>query len=181
MALKKHLGFVLALLAAVAAACLARELLRARAIAAYDRAVTAERYELAAAYPGDIGRYAAAYAAQHVGRYQDAREIYAGLEHAAAPALRVAALYNAGNTYLEQAIAIGLAQEADRAVPLLELAKRSYRDALRLDPGAWDARYNLERALALLPDAVEKQVIEVEGRQSPVRTVIGGEADSPWP
>jgi len=181
MGLKKRLEFLFALLAVLATASLVRDLLGARAIAAYDRAVTAENYEAAAAYPGDAGRFAAAHAAQRAGRHQEARQLYARLEQGADPALRVAALYNAGNTYLEEAIGLDLEREADRAVPLLELAKRSYRDALRLDPDTWDARYNLERALALLPDAVEKQVIEVEGRQSPVRTVIGGEADAPWP
>jgi mxaK protein len=38
------------------------------------------------------------------------------------------------------------------ARPLLELAKETYREALRLDPGQWDARYNLERALRLAPE-----------------------------
>ena len=39
-----------------------------------------------------------------------------------------------------------------RARPLLELAKATYREALRLDPGRWDARYNLERALRAAPE-----------------------------
>lgn len=181
MGLKRRLRLVLVLVAAGAALSLGRDLIRYREVAAYARAVAAERYDLAAAYPGDVGRFAKAYAAQRAGRQQEAREIYGLLEHSAEPRLRVAALYNAGNTYLEQAAGLDLERDADRAVPLIELAKRSYRDALARDPELWDARYNLERALALLPDAYEKQVIEVEGRQSPVRTVIGGDADSPWP
>lgn len=168
-------------LALVAAAGLLHELLRQREASAYNAAVRAERNADAARHPGDIGRFAAAYAAQREGRYQDARLIYSALERSADRSLRVAALYNAGNTYLEEAAGIDMKTAADRVVPLIELAKRSYREALALDPDQWDARYNLERALLLLPDAYDKKVVEVEGRQSPVRTVIGGEAEAPWP
>ena len=40
-----------------------------------------------------------------------------------------------------------------QAQALVELAKQRYRDLLRADPGDWDARYNLERALWLAPEA----------------------------
>jgi mxaK protein len=181
MGLKSRLGLLCALVALGAATGLGLEVSRARAIDAYNLAVTQERHAEAAVYPGDVGRFAAAYAAQIAGQHQDARLIYSGLERSEGRSLRVAALYNTGNTYLEQAAAVDMKTDADRAVPLIELAKRSYRDALALDPAHWDARYNLERALQLLPDAYDKKVIEVEGRQSPVRTVIGGDAESPWP
>jgi mxaK protein len=36
---------------------------------------------------------------------------------------------------------------------MLETAKARYRELLRLEPGNWDARYNLERALRLAPEA----------------------------
>ena len=42
-----------------------------------------------------------------------------------------------------------------QSLPLLELAKQGYRDVLRDDPQQWDARYNLERALRLAPEAEE--------------------------
>jgi mxaK protein len=42
-----------------------------------------------------------------------------------------------------------------QAIPLIELAKETYREVLRHDPGQWNARYNLERAQRLLPDAEE--------------------------
>ena len=35
---------------------------------------------------------------------------------------------------------------------LIELAKDTYRAVLRAEPSAWDAKYNLERALRLVPD-----------------------------
>jgi mxaK protein len=77
-------------------------------------------------------------------RYQQAAE--------AGGPLAVAALYNIGNLHVRQAIAAGNAGEKAQSLALFELAKQSYRDALALDPGYWDAKYNLERALRLAPD-----------------------------
>ncbi len=68
--------------------------------------------------------------------------------------LRRAALYNLGNLYMRQAFKGG-ADKALELLPLIELSKQSYRDLLREDPGDWDARYNLERALWLAPEVAE--------------------------
>ena len=65
--------------------------------------------------------------------------------------LRRIALYDLGNLDLRQALHVGLDDEA-RSLPLVELAKQSYRNLLRRDPGDWDARYNLERTLRLAPE-----------------------------
>lgn len=67
--------------------------------------------------------------------------------------LAVAALYNIGNLHLRQGIAAQAAGQKAQSLALFELAKQSYRDALAADPGFWDAKYNLERALRLAPDA----------------------------
>jgi mxaK protein len=45
--------------------------------------------------------------------------------------------------------------DTEQVLPLVELAKQSYRDLLREWPGDWDARYNLERALYLAPEGSE--------------------------
>lgn len=66
--------------------------------------------------------------------------------------LAVAALYNIGNLHLRQALSARGAGQKAQSVALFELAKQSYRDALALDPGYWDAKYNLERTLRLAPD-----------------------------
>lgn len=70
-------------------------------------------------------------------------------------ALARMALYNAGNVHLRQALMLHK-RRGDAALGALitpvELAKQSYRDVLRADPRDWDARFNLERALRLLPD-----------------------------
>lgn len=62
------------------------------------------------------------------------------------------ALYDLGNLYLRRGMALN-GENAAAAVPFIELAKQRYRDLLRLDPEQWDARYNLERALRLAPEA----------------------------
>jgi mxaK protein len=65
--------------------------------------------------------------------------------------VRLPALYNLGNLNMREALKNGQG-EAQRALPLIELAKQSYRDDLRSNPADWDARYNLERALWLSPE-----------------------------
>jgi mxaK protein len=78
--------------------------------------------------------------------------------------LRRIALYDLGNLHLRQALAAGLADES-QSLPLIELAKQSYRDLLRRDPGDWDARYNLERTLRLAPE--EDDTDEDSGPSAP--------------
>lgn len=78
--------------------------------------------------------------------------------------LAVAALYNIGNLHLRQGIAAQAAGQKAQSLALFELAKQSYRDALAGDPGFWDAKYNLERALRLAPDAAP--VPPVPGQQA---------------
>ena len=67
--------------------------------------------------------------------------------------LAVAALYNIGNLHLRQALAARDAGQKAQSLALFELAKQGYRDALALEPGYWNAKYNLERTLRLAPDA----------------------------
>jgi len=67
--------------------------------------------------------------------------------------LAVAALYNIGNLHMRQGLAAQDAGQKAQSLALFELAKQSYRDALAIEPGYWDAKYNLERTLRLAPDA----------------------------
>jgi mxaK protein len=60
--------------------------------------------------------------------------------------------YNLGNVYLTQAMAEVEAGRINQAAPLLTLAKQAYRQALTLDSRFWDAKYNLEVAMSLLPE-----------------------------
>jgi mxaK protein len=88
------------------------------------------------------------------GQYEAAVKIYKRLSQDERPDLRRVARYNAGNAYLRQALRNG-PERALEALPLIELAKQSYRDLLREAPDDWDARYNLELALWLAPEVAD--------------------------
>ncbi len=96
-------------------------------------------------------------------------------------AVRLPALYDLGNLNMREALKNGQG-EAQRSLPLIELAKQSYREVLRSDPADWDARYNLERALWLSPEYDDPML---ERSQTPVRsehamsTLQGAKIDLP--
>ena len=91
-----------------------------------------------------------------------------------------AAHYNSANLYLRQAMELldrqGLAAW-DTVSPLLALSRQGYQRALRIDPGHYDAKYNLELVLRLAPDihsSVSKQKDEDEEQDM-------GERPTGWP
>jgi len=83
--------------------------------------------------------------------YDGALAAYKAIIQGGREDLRRIAMYDLGNLHLRQALQVGLDDEA-QSLPLVELAKQSYRDLLRRDPNDWDARYNLERTLRLAPE-----------------------------
>ena len=102
-------------------------------------------------------QFARALALSESGDSAAALQLYKALIQGGRADLKRAALYNLGNLHLREAMKSG---EAARSLPLIELAKQSYRDLLRIDPADWDARYNLERALWLAPEMEEAAVNE---------------------
>ncbi|WP_157266233.1 MxaK protein [Azohydromonas aeria] len=68
-----------------------------------------------------------------------------------------AARFNAASELLRQAERLRAGQQPGQAIALVELAKESLRELLRQEPGHWAARYNLERAQRLQPDADEAE------------------------
>jgi mxaK protein len=97
-------------------------------------------------------RIAHARALAEANEHDRALSVYRDVETTGSPGLREIARYHSGNVYLRQALAYFGTDKAPRAVPPLELAKSMYREVLRNNPEAWDARYNLERALRMLPE-----------------------------
>lgn len=61
-------------------------------------------------------------------------------------------LFNLGNARLRQALELIANGDLDRAPPFVNLAKRNYRHVLELDPGDWNAKYNLDVAMRLVRD-----------------------------
>jgi mxaK protein len=117
-----------------------------RAIAGADAA------QLDAAVPE--AQFARALALSKAGEYEAAVKAYKALIQSGRADLRLAALYNLGNIHMREALKNGPDRVAG-SLPLIELAKQSYRDLLRDNPTDWDARYNLERALWLAPEVDE--------------------------
>jgi mxaK protein len=101
--------------------------------------------------------FAQGYLLRQGGDYQRVLGLYKQAELGGSPSLRSAALYNSGNVYFREGLAMRSSNNEQQAVPLLELAKASYRQVLRENPGNWEARYNLERVLRQSPEPDEAE------------------------
>jgi mxaK protein len=80
------------------------------------------------------------------------------------PKLRARLLYNHANARIRDAIAAVGRGNTDAAVPITRLAKDEYRLALRLDPEAWDIKYNFDVAMRIVRDFPG---YETEGEEPP--------------
>ena len=98
------------------------------------------------------GRLARAYRLHTGGRLEEALAAYGTVAPDTEPELRSVQRFNLGNLYLERAVELERKDEIQPAMSLVELAKQNYREILARDSHHWDARYNLSRALEMLPD-----------------------------
>lgn len=85
-------------------------------------------------------------------RYSEALDILSLVLGRGDRLLQAQSRYSLGNLYLSRARDEVEAGRINQAMPLLTLAKQAYRQALTLDSGFWDAKYNLELAMKLLPE-----------------------------
>lgn len=115
----------------------------------------------AAAIAGDRGEilFAEAYRLDRKGETQAALGLYHRVQNEAGSRLKTAAQYNSANILLRQAFETARTEGDQRALPVYELAKESYRVVLRQEPRHWDAKYNLERVLRIAPEAIEGEAI----------------------
>lgn len=174
-----HLGFALACMALAVA--VAQQGLRLQQAGRVNAAIAQAADP--AGRPGDFAeaRFAHALALSRTGAYDASLAAHKALVQREQGPLRTAAFYNLGNLHLRQALRNGPARAVE-ALPLVELAKQGYRDALRADPADWDARYNLERALALAPE-IDAQAGEDKepplGRELTITTAPATRTDLP--
>ena len=173
-----HIAFAaVSVVCAGAAVYQAAKLREARRV--NDSIVRATAVEAGSSLPE--AQFARAIALSRTGRADAALKAYKDLSQGSRADLRIAALYNLGNLHIREAQRTG-ADDPTQALPLIELAKQSYRDVLRAEPGNWDARYNLERALQLAPE-LDDPAAEEEETESPEQhvssTLQGARMDLP--
>lgn len=111
-------------------------------------------------------RLARAYYLKQKRRYDEALEQLNSLVDDPDPERQTRVRYNLGNLYLEQAMAKLADGDVNAALPLAGLAKQAYRQTLRLDSGHWDAKYNLEVAMQLLPEPEARSMPEEDEKAS---------------
>lgn len=121
--------------------------------------------------------FAKAWQLDRAGSGAEAIRLYASLQKTEDTALRARVLYNLGTIYLKEGAKLWNARgvlEYARVNTLVELAREYYRDSLRLDPGNWDARYNLEYAWRITPPPKEKAKSDWRGSKSSVFSTLPG-------
>jgi mxaK protein len=111
------------------------------------------------------------------GQADEAIRLYTSLSDTADPDLRARALHNLATLYLQDAAKRWNAHgvlEAAHVGTEVELAKENYRQALRLNPGDWDARFNLEYAYRITPPPKERGKADFQGSKSSVFSTLPG-------
>lgn len=97
-------------------------------------------------------------------REEDAQTLLDASSSMSDPKLRARLLYNHANARIRHAISAIERGDQDRAIPLTRLAKDEYRLALRLDPEAWDIKFNYDVAMRIVRDFPG---YEMEGEEVP--------------
>lgn len=110
----------------------------------YAQAVEAYREALEGGEDSPVLRYNLGTALLRLGRYAEAEEHLRGALDVVEPETREWVYYNLGQRYLEDARG---AADAEAARALYDAAVEAYRQALRLQPGDVDAKWNYELAL----------------------------------
>lgn len=85
-------------------------------------------------------------------RFDDAQAAIDAARPTASSSVMARMLYNQANANVRRAFAAIEASKPDVAIPLTRLAKDAYREALRLEPMAWNAKHNYDVATRLMRD-----------------------------
>jgi len=126
-------------------------------------------------------RFARAFALQQDGKFEEALEGYAAVDAGDGDPLQLEVEYNLANLYFRRALHFRDNDADDLALPLIELAKESYRELLRADSGNWSAKYNLELALRLAPEVELEEAEEERNPEHNPRAAAGIQVRKPLP
>lgn len=118
-------------------------------------------------------RFARAWALQQDGEFEAALKAYATIDAGDDDRMRAAVQYNLANLYLRRALEHRENDADDLALPLVELAKEYYRELLRDHSHDWPAKYNLELALRVAPEAELEEVVEERNPEHNPRAAAG--------
>lgn len=146
----RQLGSALALLCMIGLLFAAYEAYRLSQAREFNRQIVSA-IDAAATQNSPEAEFARALSLSGHDDYEGAVRAYKTLSRTSEGTLLQSVLYNLGNLHLREALKYG-PDEIGRSLPLAELAKTSYRELLHLNPGHWNAKYNLERALRLAPE-----------------------------
>ncbi len=112
-----------------------------------------------------------------LGDYQEALRLYNSIENRGDAAFRERVLYNMATVYLREAAKHWNAQGVwayAQVNSLLERAEDGYREVLRMNPGNFDARYNLEYAYRITPPPKDTGKADWRGSKSSVFATLPG-------
>ncbi|WP_245412085.1 hypothetical protein [Methylocella silvestris] len=82
----------------------------------------------------------------------EAQALVNALDQKAGAPVQARARYDLANARMRLGFDLIERGKIEKAEPLVNLARSDYRQALSLDPGLWDARYNLDVAMRLIRD-----------------------------
>ena len=168
MTRKRQLTVVVVISLMVFSAVFAYNAYRLYDVMQFNRSVSDGDFNKASGEGSLHRQFASGYVYQQTGAYEHALQTYASIETSDNAEFRAAVKYNMANLYLQKASAAEQRGDHDLVIPLIELAKQIYRELLRENSGDWQAKYNLERALQLLPDVdVQEAADEVMPERSP--------------
>ena len=111
---------------------------------------------VAAEAPGRLQLARARFLMAH-GQIDAAQALADRMAGSSAAAERAEIAYLLGNAHMRQALTLFKTVPFRKVAPVLSLAKAEYRQAIQLDPGDWDARYNYTLAAALVRDTEAAQ------------------------
>ncbi len=172
----KNLLFAVVFLLLLAIAAIITDLLGLRQEITINQAITGQDYSSVATLESDYAKQVHGFQAHFEKDDEKAQSIYSELLGNKNPEIKQLALFNLADIYLQKAVQLELSDKPDTRIPLIELAKENYRSILRNNPQHWPSRYNLARALQILPDAEIRQqddddIMPERSPSAPVETI----------